>query len=166
MTRDRCSVRPAVWPQDLGPARSLLRSYEAHLRLSHIVLTGYDEELATLDRRWGPPHAALLFGVVDGRICGCVAVHLLPHRPGSAEFKRMWVDPSARGCGAGLALGLAAICWAQAHGASELLLDTVPAAMPGAIRLYAALGFEPTERYNENPVAGVAFFRRTLHTQA
>jgi hypothetical protein len=43
-----------------------------------------------------------------------------------------------------------------------MYLDTIPAAMPEANRLYAAMGFEPTERYNDNPLSGVAFFRLRL----
>jgi hypothetical protein len=43
-----------------------------------------------------------------------------------------------------------------------MYLDTVPAAMPEANRLYAAMGFKPTERYNENPISDVAFFRLSL----
>ena len=42
------------------------------------------------------------------------------------------------------------------------ILDSVPAAMPEANRLYASLGFSPVERYNQNPVANVEFFRKSL----
>ncbi len=127
-----------------------------------IALGGYDQELAELDRRWGPPGAVFLLATTEDRACGCAGVQLLTGRPGAAELKRMWVQPDARGCGAGRALGLAAIAWAQARGATELLLDTVPAAMPEANRLYAALGFAPYVRYNSNPVPDVVFFRRVL----
>jgi len=41
-------------------------------------------------------------------------------------------------------------------------LDTVPAAMPEATRMYAALGFERMRRYNNNLVEDVVFFRRSL----
>jgi hypothetical protein len=34
--------------------------------------------------------------------------------------------------------------------------------MPEANRLYAAMGFERVERYNENPLPGVEFFRLSL----
>jgi len=53
----------------------------------------------------------------------------------------------------------AAIDHARAAGAGAIYLDTVPAAMPEANRLYAAMGFVRTERYNDNPVADVVFFQ-------
>jgi hypothetical protein len=43
-----------------------------------------------------------------------------------------------------------------------MYLDTVPAAMPEAVQLYTSLGFAPVERYNQNPVDGLAFFARQL----
>jgi GNAT superfamily N-acetyltransferase len=55
-----------------------------------------------------------------------------------------------------------AIEWAKEMGLVTMYLDTVPAAMPEANRLYAAMGFEPVERYNENPLPGVEFFRLGL----
>ena len=44
----------------------------------------------------------------------------------------------------------------------ELLLDTLPAAMPAAVRLYRALGFQPAARYNENDGPEFAFYRLRL----
>jgi hypothetical protein len=43
-----------------------------------------------------------------------------------------------------------------------MYLDTVPAAMPEANGMYAALGFERVGRYNNNTVGDVVFFRRGL----
>lgn len=159
-----CAIRPAVWPQDLDAARSLLRHYQAHLlaQPTSIRIEGYETELEHLATRWAPPDAALLLASVDGVAVGCIAVHLLGEPAGAAEVKRMWVQPGARGHGAGKALVLAAVAWAREHGATELLLDTVPAAMPAAHRLYLALGFQPHTRYNANPVENVAFFRLPL----
>ena len=56
----------------------------------------------------------------------------------------------------------AAIDHARAAGATAIYLDTVPAAMPEANRLYEAMGFEPVPRYNDNNVADIAFFRLGL----
>jgi hypothetical protein len=47
-------------------------------------------------------------------------------------------------------------------GFEAMYLDTVPAAMPEANRLYEAMGFRRVERYNKNPVADVVFFRLGL----
>lgn len=77
----------------------------------------------------------------------------------ACEMKRLWVGTDFRGLGLGRRLVAAAMDWARAKGCDAIYLDTVPAAMPEAGRLYAAMGFEPVSRYNENPVADVVFFR-------
>lgn len=43
-----------------------------------------------------------------------------------------------------------------------MYLDTLPASMEAAHRLYLDLGFTQVERYNDNPVPDVVFFRRSL----
>jgi hypothetical protein len=81
-------------------------------------------------------------------------------------MKRLWVDASFRGLRLGRLLVEAAIAWAQQQRFEAMYLDTVPAAMPEANRLYEAIGFMPVERYNKNPLAGVVFFRRDLQKSA
>ncbi len=160
-------IAAAGWPDDLEAARMLLRNYERHLLgapggASGICLDGYERELAELEARWCEPRAVLLLAWLDDAAAGCVGVRLLADRPGSAEMKRMWVEPRARGHRLGRQLAEAAVAWAREHGAREVLLDTVPAAMPEANRLYAALGFERYVRYNRNDVEGIVFFRLGL----
>ncbi len=162
-----CRVEAARWPADLAVARSLLRNYQGHLLAepagaASICLVGYEEELAELATRWCEPDAVLLLAALDGVAIGCVAVRMLAARPDSAEMKRMWVEPAGRGHRLGRQLAEAAIEWARTHGAAEVLLDTVPAAMPEANRLYASLGFKPADRYNGNEVKGIVFFRLVL----
>jgi GNAT superfamily N-acetyltransferase len=55
-----------------------------------------------------------------------------------------------------------AIGWAKRMGFDAMYLDTVPAAMPEANRLYEAVGFQRVERYNKNPVSEVVFYRLGL----
>jgi putative acetyltransferase len=55
-----------------------------------------------------------------------------------------------------------AIAWAKRMGHSAVYLDTVPAAFPDATRIYRSMGFVEVKRYNNNPVAGVIFFRLGL----
>jgi putative acetyltransferase len=77
-------------------------------------------------------------------------------------MKRLWVDGAFRGYGLGRRLVKEAIEWAEGAGFEAMYLDTVPAAMPEANRLYEAMGFVRVQRYNENPIADVVFFRRGL----
>ena len=51
---------------------------------------------------------------------------------------------------------------AERAGYEAMYLDTVPAAMPEANRLYEAMGFRRVERYNESPISDVVFFRLSL----
>ncbi len=159
-----CVLGSASWPEDLEAVRLLLRNYESFLNNAPqaVLLDGYDRELDELAERWREPDSALLVARLDGAAAGCVGVRMLPDRPASAEVKRLWVEPVARGHRLGHKLAEAAIAWARQHGAHELLLDTIPAAMPDANRLYAALGFVTCARYNSNAVPGIAFFRLAL----
>jgi len=51
---------------------------------------------------------------------------------------------------------------ARRQGFAAMYLDTLPASMEAAHRLYLDLGFTQVERYNDNPVPDVVFFRRSL----
>ena len=57
---------------------------------------------------------------------------------------------------------MAAVDWARTRGYQVLVLDTVNEAMPEASALYQSLGFEETERFNDNPISGVRFYKLKL----
>jgi GNAT superfamily N-acetyltransferase len=78
------------------------------------------------------------------------------------ELKRLWVRPAARGLGLGRALTEAVLERALASGCKAVFLDTAPASMATAHRLYLELGFKPCARYNDNPVDGLAFLKKDL----
>src|SRR5882762_4705022 len=73
---------------------------------------GFDEELARLPGAYAPPRGALL--LAPGQ--GCVAVR--PLDPATAEMKRLYLRPEARGRGRGRALAAAAIEYARERGFS------------------------------------------------
>ncbi len=73
------------------------------------------------------------------------------------ELKRLWVRPQGRGSGLGRGLTQAVLDRAIAAGRKAVYLDTVPAAMGNAHRLYLEMGFVPCEPYNDNPIEGIAF---------
>lgn len=72
---------------------------------------------------------------------GVVALRSLD--PATAELARCFVVPEHQGAGAGRRLVTAAVDLAAAGGHRRVRLDTLPAAMPAAVALYAALGFRP-----------------------
>lgn len=158
------TVAQAVWPHDLPAAEMLLRRYRIFLEtnLAAFLKTSastYEHELGSLSKRYNSIHATLLLAWHDGRPLGCAAVALFPERRNAAEIKRLFVMPEARGLGVGRALIQAAIDWSREHGVTELLLDTVPEAMPAAVALYRSLGFVETEPYGDGPLLGFAYFQ-------
>lgn len=84
------------------------------------------------------------------------------HAPGAWEMKRLWVRPSVRGLGLGRKLTLAVLERARVAGRSAVYLDTAPASMATAVRLYLELGFEPCSAYSGDPVAGLAYLKKNL----
>jgi hypothetical protein len=51
---------------------------------------------------------------------------------------------------------------AVAAGRKSLYLDTAPASMSAAHRLYLEMGFTPCAPYNDNPVEGLAYLVKNL----
>jgi GNAT superfamily N-acetyltransferase len=156
-------VREAAGAGDVASVRLLMRAYGEYLGANptgaaNICIQGYAQELEGLPG----PYAALLLATVDGAAAGSVAMRILPTDEPACEMKRLWVDEGFRGLGLGRRLVREAIKWARERGFEAMYLDTVPEAMPEANRLYAAMGFKPVERYNENPLPSVVFFRLGL----
>lgn len=156
-------VREAIGAADVALVRRLMQAYGNYLAAdpagsASICIQGYNEEMERLPEGY----LVLLLAQVDGQPAGCVALRRLQLEGPSCEMKRLWVDSGFRGLGLGRLLVEKAIVWAERAGFTAMYLDTVPAAMPEANRLYRAMGFHPVERYNKNPVADVVFFRRSL----
>ncbi len=157
-------IRAAETPSDIHAVRGLLREYVDYLNGSlgaeHICLAKYEEELAGLP---SPYEVLLIACAADGHgsdeVAGCV---LLKPIEGGCEMKRLWVRPKFQGWGVGRKLVESLIEEARRRGYTAMYLDTVPAAMKAASHLYSALGFAPVERYNDNSVPDVVFFRRDL----
>lgn len=97
---------------------------------------------------------------------GFVAWRALPAQsslaPDAWELKRLWVSPDGRGLGLGRALTQAVLHRAVAAGRKAVYLDTAPASMAAAHRIYLDLGFAPCAAYNENPVEGLAYLVKYL----
>ena len=156
-------VREAAGAEDVAAVRRLMQAYGEYLvdhpgGAANICLEGYGRELEGLPGGY----AVLLLALVDGEPAGCVALRSLKREEPACEMKRLWVDGRFRGLRLGQRLVEEAIGWAERKGFEAMYLDTVPAAMREANKLYEAMGFVRVERYNENPVADLAFFRREI----
>jgi GNAT superfamily N-acetyltransferase len=89
---------------------------------------------------------AFLVAYVDGRPLGCGAVRRLD--PQTAEIKRMYVDPAARGRGVGRRVLAALEVEARRLGARRLVLETGER-QPESLALYARAGFTRIPLFGE-----------------
>jgi GNAT superfamily N-acetyltransferase len=115
-----------------------------------------------------PPSAADLSVVLlarddAGAVLGCGALRQLG--PGTAELKRMYVVPDARGRGVAKAVLAALEDAARDRGWTTLRLETGPR-QPEAIALYSGAGYRPIGpfgAYDGDPDAAASlFFERVL----
>ncbi len=137
----------------------LIRAYLASLPFE-VDFQDLDGELGDLPSSYGPPDgAARLVRGDDGVAVGVVGVRRFDEH--DAELKRMYLEPAARGTGAGRALAEAAIAAARSLGYRRLLLDTV-SRLATAIAIYEALGFVEIDAYRHNPMADARYFALDL----
>ena len=92
-----------------------------------------------------PEGQVMLVAEVEDRPAGIVFGLFDKERPKTGHVGGMWVDPAARGRGAGRALLDAAIAWARTRGLDRLEL-WVTEGNGSAARLYERAGFGVTGR--------------------
>ena len=152
---------------DIAAVAGLFRAYAESLGVD-LCFQGFADELAGLPGDYAPERGGALLiargpdggSVGGGAPLGCVALRA-QDAPGLCEMKRLYVAPAARGLGLGRALALSILDAARGLGYRAIRLDTLPQ-LRAAIALYRDLGFVDTSRYNDNPVPGVLWLRRSL----
>lgn len=105
-----------------------------------------DDEAAAL----APPGGAFVVIRTDLDAIGCGGLQQFDDSTG--EIKRMWIDPEWRGLGLGRRLVDHLEQLAAGLGYRRVVLDTNDS-LEEAIAMYGAMGYDPTERYNDNPYA-------------
>lgn len=134
-------VRSAI---DAAEARALLLDHVEWITLA----AGFDplraqpalaEELADLERHLANPSVTLFLARQHQRPVGTVGIVRHPDR--SAELKRMYVRPVARGTGVADALLTAALQRAAAMGCHRIWLETLAPTMARALAVYRRHGF-------------------------
>jgi GNAT superfamily N-acetyltransferase len=157
-------IRAASTSADFAQARALFEEYAAWLAVD-LCFQGFAEELATLPGAYAPPRGTLLLAGSPDAALGCIALRPLAAAgsvPGtSAEVKRLYVRPAARGTGLGMRLVQAVIDGARAIGYRELKLDTLDR-MADARALYTNLGFRECAPYYHNPIPGAVYLSLAL----
>jgi len=123
-----------------------------------------EQEAARLPLSYMEQGGGCLVALVDDAAAGFVAWRAVPDRveADAWELKRLWVRPVARGLSLGRALTQAVVDRAVAAERNAIYLDTAPASMGAAHRLYLEIGFKPCAPYNHNPVEGLAWLRKSL----
>ena len=143
-------------------AQALVAAYVAEIAAS--FPGGFDPaaSVSAEPAELSPPNGAFL--VVrdeEGTAIGCGGVKLLD--PDTAEVKRMWLGPAARGRGLGRQLLAALESAALDLGATQGRLDT-NANLDAALHLYRNAGWIEVTPYNDNTYA-THWFAKTLTTQ-
>jgi ribosomal protein S18 acetylase RimI-like enzyme len=154
--------------ETLAQARDLLLEYGrfviAQPGAARFCFGALEQEAARLPLSYHEQDGGCLLAYAHGRPAGFIAWRTVPEavEPRAWELKRLWVRPAARGLSLGRALTQAVLDRALAACREAVYLDTAPASMAAAHRMYLELGFEPCPPYNDNPVEGLAYLRKDL----
>jgi ribosomal protein S18 acetylase RimI-like enzyme len=144
--------------EELEAVRRLFRIYQEQL-FDKCQLP--DDEWQSLPGAYAPPGGGLLLATASGQAAGCVALRPFPTRV-TCEMKRLFVAPECRGSGAGRALVDAVIQLARDRGYAFMRLDTHPASMGAAVRLYREFGFRDVAADPMVPVEGLSYMELVL----
>ncbi|MCA1589680.1 MAG: GNAT family N-acetyltransferase [Acidobacteria bacterium] len=140
--------------RQIDAARSLFREYESWLGLD-LCFQGFEDELRSLPGKYASPDGRLLLATCDGQPAGCIAMRKL--ETDACEMKRLFVRDEFRSLGLGRRLIEKTIEAARGAGYKSMRLDTYPAKMAKAVKLYKSYGFAPIPPYYDNPNEGVLF---------
>ncbi|MGA2219533.1 MAG: GNAT family N-acetyltransferase [Terracidiphilus sp.] len=161
-------ITAATTGATLDQARHLLLDYGRFVidqpGAARFCFGSLEKEAARLPLSYHEQGGGCLIAHAHGLPAGFIAWRTIPESvaPDAWELKRLWVRPAARGIALGRALTQDVLDRAVAARRKAVFLDTAPASMAAAHRLYLDLGFEPCAPYNDNPVEGLAYLRKDL----
>jgi GNAT superfamily N-acetyltransferase len=118
------------------------------------------EDAESFAREYFGGRSGIWLAYEDAAVVGCIALRPLPRFQRSGEIKRMYVKPQSRRLGLAERLLKVLEAYAAGVGYRTLYLDTKDD-LTAAIRFYQRHGYEPCERYNENPQATI-FMKKQL----
>ena len=153
------AIVEAIDEAELAAVRRLFATYAESLPFS-LEFQDFAAELASLPAPYAAPRGCLLLATQENVPVGVVA--LKPLAENTAEIKRLYVDPAARGAGLGRRLVERAIAEARGKGYRQVRLDTHRESMAAAMALYQRLGFAEIAPYGPNPGRAFCFFEKRL----
>ena len=150
------------------PSTQVVRATAAHLTdARHLLYEYFDvigvvlrDDDAAIHAFLTDASSAMWIAYVDGAPAACVAMRPLQEIDRATECKRLYVADRYRRRGLAEALMQALESHALQAGYDAVYLDTKDD-LHAAIQLYARLGYERCERYNDNPQATI-FMRKRL----
>lgn len=140
--------------ENAGDALALIEEY---YEAANVVAR---DSRAALTEMLSDPNCAVWVAYKGQRPVGCILYKPLPQRPSSGEMKRLYVRPEQRGQGIALRLLEIVEDFSRSRGNHWLYLDTKDD-LATARRFYKRHGYQPCERYNDNPQATI-FMRKAL----
>lgn len=158
---DQLQFIQAETPSQIEDARKLFIEYSEWLGLD-LCFQNFEKELSELPGSYAPPEGRLFLAVFEKRIAGCIGLRKIGDDERTCEMKRLYVRPEFRGLGIGRVMVSKLIEEARVVGYERMRLDTLPAQMNEAIKMYHAFGFREIEPYYHNPVKGALFMELTL----
>jgi GNAT superfamily N-acetyltransferase len=153
------NIIEAMTIEHIDEARELFREYEAWLGLD-LCFQGFEAELADLPGKYARPEGRLMLAYSDDKLAGCIALRKIGD--GVCEMKRLFVRPHFQGQRIGISLIEKLIAEAREVGYTRMRLDTYPAKMGKAVKLYESYGFVQIPPYYDNPHHGVLFMEAEL----
>lgn len=144
--------------EEIAIVRILFREYQESLGLSQ-YFKGFEKELANLPGQYSSPDGLILLAEDQKKWVGCVALRRFDSS--TAEIKRLYIRPVARGKGLGRVLLEEILRYSRQSGYKRVVLDTLPT-MESAIHLYRTLDFREIQHPYplQNQVAGLLYFER------
>jgi ribosomal protein S18 acetylase RimI-like enzyme len=155
-------------PNFIQHARDLITEYgeflQARPEAAHVCFGSLAHETARLPLSYEEQGGGVLLAQAGAEPAGLVAWRVVPgaFSAHSWEIKRLWVRPAARGLALGRRLTQAILDRAAAAGRQAVYLDTIPDAMPEALRLYRQMGFTPCAPYAGDAIEGVTYLVKYL----
>jgi pimeloyl-ACP methyl ester carboxylesterase/ribosomal protein S18 acetylase RimI-like enzyme len=149
-------IRIAEEPYDGPVGQLLVHDYVAEIRAMYPDWTP-DVPPRLTPEDVEPPTGRWLVAYRDGEPVGCAALKRLD--PTTAEIKRVYVAPEARGLGVARALLARLERIARDVGYTTLRMDT-GARQPASVALFSKVGYDQIADYNGNPVAAYWFEKR------
>ena len=152
----------------LVDARTLLLEYGQFIlstnQVAGFCFSSLEQEAARVPLNYSEHGGSCLIARADGVAAGFVCWRDISSDaiPSAWEMKRLWVRPEARGLALGRTLTQAVLDRAAHAGRRAVYLDTVPAAMSEAHKLYLAMGFTPCPQYNDGSIAGIEYLVKLL----